>query len=110
MRTAALFEMLFGLVAIIGGCLGFDAPLPAVATIVAGLVLIAGGLAIQKKSRRALMIGLAISLLLAAWHGYAWLGKGHGILPAGLVAIFAALSLIVIVLVLVQPQERKRIF
>ncbi|HVZ39588.1 MAG TPA: hypothetical protein VHI13_09950 [Candidatus Kapabacteria bacterium] len=110
MRTAALFEMLFGLVAIIGGCLGFDAPLPAVATIVAGLVLIASGLAIQKKSRRALMIGLVLSLLLAGWHGYVWLGRGHGLLPAGLEAIFAALSLLVIVLVLVQPQERKRIF
>lgn len=113
MRPVALYEMLFGLFTLAGGIIGF-ATAGSVVSLAAGsltgLVLIFAGLAMQKGSRKGLYVALAVSLLLAGYFGYNFFVRSAAFMPAGIVSIMGLLSLVFLVLLLVQPKERKRIF
>lgn len=114
MRTVALYEMLFGLITVVGGVIGFvtaDSMESLIAGGAAGLALLFTGFTMQKGSRTGMYIALVISLLLLGQFGRKFFFiDGTPFMPAGLMSIMSIISLILIVLVLVQPKERKRIF
>lgn len=113
MRSVALYEMLFGLLTIAGGIVGFAVAGSAIslaAGIVAGLLLLGAGLTMQKGSRRGMAVALVVTVALLGYFGYALLATGAAFMPAGLMTILSAVSLVLLGIVLVQPTERKRIF
>ena len=113
MRTAALFQLLFGLLSIIGGIVGYIQGSPVVALLIGaigGLLLLINGLSMQKGSRRAMMLCLILSIAIGGYFGFHYFADGAAFYPSGLTAIMAAISLLAIGIVAVQPAERKRIF
>lgn len=113
MRTLALYEMLYGLVTLATGLVGFFAAGDStllIATLLSGILLIAVGLRTQKGWRPGLLIGLVISALMVGYFGYNFLGEEGGIIPHGLLFVMGILSIIFILLILVQPKERTRDF
>jgi uncharacterized membrane protein (UPF0136 family) len=112
MRTIALYEMLFGILTIIGGISGTmstDLWEPLAAGLVAGVVLIGGALKMQKGARSGIYTTLVVSLLLL---GYAILRimEDDAFMPGGVMAIVAGISTLLLLALLVQPKERRRIF
>lgn len=113
MRTAALYQLLFGLLSIIGSIVGYIQGDPVVALLigaVGGLLLLINGLSMQKGSRRAMMLCLLLSVAIGGYFGFRYFADGAGVYPAGVLAVLAAISLLAIGIVAVQPAERKRIF
>jgi uncharacterized membrane protein (UPF0136 family) len=114
MRTVALYEMLFGVVTLVGGIIGYLAAgswISLVAGLVAGLILITAALSLQKGSRSALWVEMIVSLALLGQFGRQYFtGDTPPFFPAGVMSILAVLSVLLLVLILVQPKERKRIF
>jgi uncharacterized membrane protein (UPF0136 family) len=114
MRTAALYEMLFGLLTLVGGIIGYTTAGSLVSLVaggLAGIILIFAALSMQKGSRTGLYVTLVVTLALLGNFGYKILFDPTArFMPAGLMTILAAISLIILLLVLVQPKERKRIF
>ena len=113
MRTVALYQMLFGLVTLVGGIIGYvqaDSMVSLIAGGVAGIILIFIGLRLQKGWRPGLYVALVVALALIIHFGRTYLTEGGSFMPAGLMSILALLSILFIVVVLVQPKERKREF
>ena len=114
MRTVALYEMLFGVVTLVGGIIGYVSAgswISLVAGLVAGLILIAAALSLQKGSRSALWVEMIISVALLGQFGRQYFtGDGAPFFPVGVMSILSLLSIVLLVLILVQPKERKRIF
>lgn len=113
MRTVALYEMLFGIVTLVGGIIGFTSAGSVVSLAaggVAGIILVLGALSMQKGSRRGLYTCLIVTLALLAQFGYKFFFASAPFMPAGLMAILSIISLLLLVLILLQPAERKRIF
>ena len=113
MRTVALYQMLFGLVTLVGGIIGFvtvDSIISLVSGGVAGIALIITGLRIQKGWRPGLYVGIVIALALIGHFGKNFFLDDAAFMPAGLMSILAMISVVFIGLILVQPKERKREF
>lgn len=113
MRTAALYEMLFGLLTLIGGIIGFAVSGSVVSLasgVAAGLVLVFAGLQMQKGKRRGLMIALTVTLLLLGYFGYTLFFAAAAFFPSGVMAALSAISLLVLGIVMVQPKKRERVF
>lgn len=113
MRTVALYQMLFGLVTLIGGIIGFataDSTISLIAGGVAGIALIGIGLRIQKGWRPGLYVSIVIALALIGHFGRNFFLNDAEFMPAGLMSVLAIISIILTVLILVQPKERKRDF
>ncbi len=113
MRTVALYEMLFGLLTIIGGIIGYataGSVISLVAGIAAGLALLFSGFTMQKGSRTGLYIALVVTLVLLGHFGRNFFFGDAAFMPAGLMSVLGIISLLLLVLLLVQPKERKRIF
>lgn len=112
MRTIALYEMLFGILTIIGGIVGYTSTgywEPLVAGLVAGVILISGALQMQKGARSGIFTTLFVTLLLLAYAIYRMIIDGT-FMPGGVMIIVSAISLLLLIALLVQPKERKRIF
>lgn len=112
MRTIALYEMLFGILTIIGGIVGYtstDLWQPLVAGIIAGVVLFSAALKMQKGARSGTVTALVVTLLLLAYGVYRMMDDG-AFMPGGLMIVLAGISLLLLLALLVQPKERKRIF
>ncbi|MBC8146066.1 MAG: TMEM14 family protein [bacterium] len=112
MRTVALYEMLFGLLTIVGGIFGYTETAmwePLIAGIAGGALLIGGALKMQKGGRSGLFTNLIVTVLLLAYAIMRFIADGV-FLPGGLMIIVAGISLLLLLLLLVQPKERKRIF
>ena len=112
MRTVALYEMLFGILTIIGGIVGYSTTStwePLVAGIAAGVVLIGAALKMQKGARSGVYTSLFVTVLLL---GYAMIRitEDGTFVPGGIMAIVAGISFLLLVALLLQPKERKRIF
>lgn len=113
MRTVALYQMLFGLLTIVGGIIGFasaGSTVSLIAGVAAGIALLFSGLTIQKGSRRGLFIALGIAIILLFQFGVKFFMENAPFMPAGLMSILSIISLLLIIIILVQPKERKRIF
>lgn len=113
MRSVALYEMLFALLTIVGGIIGFVAAesyVSLVAGAIAGLILFFAALSMQKGSRRAMFIILFVTLVLLGYFGYSFFAGPGKFMPAGLMSILSFISLILLLILFVQPKERKRIF
>lgn len=113
MRTVALFQLLFGLVTLIGGILDYvasDSLVSLIAGPIAGLVLISAGLRIQKGWRPGLYVALIMALTLIGYFGRSYFYDESTFFPAGLIAIMGIISLLLVVLIMLQPRERTRDF
>src|SRR5438132_14340084 len=113
MRTVALYEMLFGIVTMVGGVIGYTAAgswISLVTGLIAGMILIGAALKMQRGSRRAVFTELVITLALLTWSCIRFLSIERRFFPAGLISILSIISLLLLFIVLVQPAERKRIF
>ena len=114
MRSVALYEMLFALLTIVGGIIGFvtaDSLVSLIAGGAAGLALLFAAFSMQKGSRTGMYIVLLITLLLLGNFGYKlFFVEGTKFMPAGLMTILSIISLLLLLLLFVQPKERKRIF
>lgn len=113
MRTVALYQMLFGLTTLVLGIYGIAAAgsvISLVVGIAAGLTLFGAGMAMQKGSRRGRTVALILSLALGGYFGWKIISTGWVLLPSGLLSILAALSILSIVVLLLQPKKRERIF
>lgn len=113
MRTVALYEMLFGITTLTLGVLGFvetESMISLVVGAIAGIILLFAGLKMQKGSRSSLYTALIVTLGLLGNFGMHLFFKGAAFYPAGVMTTLSLLSLILIILILVQPTERKRIF
>lgn len=112
MRTIALYEMLFGILTIVGGILGYTTTgywEPLVAGLAAGVMLIGGALKMQKGARSGIFTTLFVTLLLLGYSIYRMVEDGT-FMPGGLMIVFSGFSLLLLLALLVQPKERKRIF
>lgn len=112
MRTVALYQMIFGLITLVGGIIGFVAgsSVSLIAGGIAGFILIFTGLRLQKGWRPGLYVALIVALVLAGNFGRSYfVGEGK-FMPGGLMIILSAISVLLVILVLVQPKERKREF
>jgi uncharacterized membrane protein (UPF0136 family) len=113
MRTVALYEMLFGLLTMVGGVIGYvdaGSTVSLVAGLAAGLALLFSGFTMQKGSRTGLFIALIITVTLLGQFGVKFFFDNAKFMPAGLMSILSIISLLLLLLLLVQPKERKRIF
>jgi uncharacterized membrane protein (UPF0136 family) len=113
MRTVALYEMLFGVMTVVGGIIGFAVAASVVSLIaglVAGIILVGAALKMQKGSRTGLYVCLVVSILLLARFAMVFFTPAGDFFPAGLMSILSFISLLLLVLLLLQPAERKRIF
>jgi len=113
MRTVALYEMLFGIITLTGGIVGYlstEDVVSLAAGIILGLILIIAALSMQKGSKTALYVELVATLSLLAQFGRDFLFENGTFIWSGLIAILGALSLLLLVALLLQPSERKRIF
>lgn len=113
MRTVALYLMLFGLITLVGGIIGFvnaDSMVSLIAGGVAGIALVGTGLRLQKGWRPGLYVGIVIALALIGHFGRNYFLNDAAFMPAGLMSILAAIAVVLIILVLVQPKARKRDF
>ncbi len=114
MRTVALYEMLFGLLTIIGGIVGYvaaDSLVSLIAGPIAGLILVFAGLRMQKGSKSGLYTALIITILLLGQFGSIYFfGENATFMWSGLMSVLAILSLLLLILLLLQPTERKRDF
>jgi uncharacterized membrane protein (UPF0136 family) len=106
--------MLFGLLTLVGGIMGFASAgswISLVSGGLSGIILIFAGLSMQKGSRTGLYTALVVTLALLGNFGYKlFFLPNTPFMPAGIMTILAGLSLIFLFIVLVQPKERKRIF
>jgi uncharacterized membrane protein (UPF0136 family) len=114
MRTVALFEMLFGILTLAGGIIDYTGNgnmISLVVGIVAGLIVLVVALSMQKGSRKALYAELVLAIALIGYFGREYfLVHAGGFFPGGVLSVLAGISLLLLLAVLVQPQERKRIF
>ena len=113
MRSVALYQMLFGIIVLVVGILGFtqtDSYVSLIGGIVIGLDLIFLGLRLQKGWRPALPMSLFVGAMLAGYFGKQWLIDHGGFFPAILMTVLSILSILLICVILVQPTERKRDF
>ena len=114
MRTVALYEMLFGLLTLVGGVIGYvsaGSVVSIVAGVVAGMILILAALKLQKGARSGLYTCLIVTLLLLGQFGRNFFFTDNAkFMPAGMMSILSIISLILLLILLVQPKERKRIF
>ena len=112
MRTVALYEMLFGILTIVGGIAGYTETSmwePLVAGLVGGIILIAAALKMQKGARSGLYTSLVVTVLLLGYALIRLMDDGT-FMPGGLMTAIAGISLLLLLIILVQPKERKRIF
>lgn len=113
MRTAALYEMLFGLLTLIGGIIGLamaGSVVSLAAGVPAGLALMVAGLQMQKGKRRGVMMALVVTLLLLGYFGYTLFFAAATFFPNGVMAVLSAISLLALGIVMVQPKKRERVF
>lgn len=113
MRSVALYQMLLGILLLVVSFLGLSETSSTallVGGIIIGLDLIFIGLRMQKGWRPSLFMSITVGLLMAGYFGKVWLVDGGGFFPAILMTILSLLSVILVVIVLVQPKERKRDF
>jgi uncharacterized membrane protein (UPF0136 family) len=113
MRTVALYEMLFGILTMAGGVIGYvsaESWISLVTGLVAGMVMVGAALKMQKGSRSGLYVELVMALALGIWSGIHYFSPEGKLMPFGLIMILSIISLLLLVLLLVQPAERKRIF
>jgi uncharacterized membrane protein (UPF0136 family) len=112
MRTIALYEMLYGILTIVGGIIGYSTTgywEPLVAGLAAGVMLIGGALKMQKGARSGIFTTLFVTVLLLAYGIYRMTEDGT-FMPGGVMIILSAISVLLLFALLVQPKERKRIF
>lgn len=105
--------MLFGIITLTGGIVGYveaDSVVSLAAGVVLGLILIFAGLSMQKGSKPALYVNLVVTLALLAQFGRTFLFGDGTFIWAGLMTILSAISLLLLIALLLQPTERKRIF
>lgn len=117
MRTLALYQMLFGLVAIAVGVVLLaqgssfsEHPAPLLLTLVGGVILVGTGLRLQKGWRPGLVGALVMALGIGGNFGYYWIEEGSPFFPSALLTIMAIVSILLVGLVAVQPKQRKREF
>jgi uncharacterized membrane protein (UPF0136 family) len=113
MRTVALYEMLFGMLTMAGGVIGYFTAgswISLVTGLIAGMILVGAALKMQKGGRSGLYTDLVMTLLLLGWFGYQIVAGTGRFMPAGLMSILSIISLLLLIIILVQPAERKRIF
>lgn len=113
MRTLALFLLIFGLVTIVLGVVGFTnaGSLVSLATGVGtGIALVGAGLATQKGSRKGMIVGLIVSVSHLGWFGSRLVMSAGTQYPAVILTAMAGVAIILTVLILVQPKKRERIF
>jgi uncharacterized membrane protein (UPF0136 family) len=112
MRTIALYEMLFGILTIVGGIAGYSTTglwEPLGAGLLSGVILIGGALKMQKGARSGIYTTLIVTVLLLGYAIMRIVDDGT-FMPGGLMVIFAGISLLLLIALLVQPKERRRIF
>lgn len=112
MRSVALYEMLYGIVSLVLGLLGWviaGSVVSFVAGGIAGIILVLGGLQMQKGSIPALYVCLVVTIALLIRFGMV-LVREFAWYPSAIMAILSAISLVLLVLLLVQPAERKRLY
>jgi uncharacterized membrane protein (UPF0136 family) len=113
MRTVALYEMLFGMLTLTGGVIGYvqvGSVYSLVAGLVAGVILVLAALKMQKGARSGMYVCLVVTILLLAKFARDFFFLDARFMPAGLMTILGILSLLLILILFVQPAERKRIF
>ena len=113
MRTVALYEMLFGVLTVVGGVIGYAVAaslVSLIAGLVAGLILVSAALKMQKGSRTGLYVCLAVTILLLGRFVMVFFSPEGDFFPAGMMSILSAISLVLLTILLLQPAERKRIF
>ncbi len=112
MRTVALYEMLFGIITLVLGVLGWAMASSSISFITgaaSGIILVFGGLQLQKGRRSALYVCLIVTLAILGYFGWLMV-TAPAVYPAGVMALLSLISLVLIALMLVQPAERKRIY
>ncbi len=114
MRALALYDMLFGLVILALGLIGHftgtgDSALLLI-SLISGIMMVSVGLRTQKGWRPGLIIGLLVSLGVIGFYGYHFIEESGAFLPYGLLPIMGIIALLLTLIVLVQPKERKRDF
>jgi len=113
MRVAALYEMLFAVLMITAGITGFqheDRRMSLIGRLGAGLIIFFTAFVMQKGSRRAMYVELFASLFVAGWYGYKFFMMNKEFMPEGFTFVLAAFSILLILLILVQPKQRQRIY
>lgn len=98
-----LFFYLFGVLTIAGGVLGFvkaKSKPSLVAGSIAGVLLLIAAWLMQTQGRSGVLLGLGISVLLAARFGRAY-AKTKKSMPAGLMALLGIIGIVLTVLILV---------
>lgn len=113
MRTLALFLLIFGLVTILLGIVGFvnaGSLVSLVTGLATGVALLAAGLGTQKGSRRWMMIGLVVSVIHFGWFGWRLVTTTGSQYPSIIMTAMAGVAIILTVLIFLQPKKRERIF
>ena len=114
MRTVALYEMLYGVVSMVGGILGYTMASSVeslIAGLISGMLLVLAALQMQKGSRNGLYVTLVVTVMLLGYFGWKFFLSDTGrFIPTGLMAVLSIVSLLLLLLLLVQPAERKRIY
>lgn len=102
--AAKLYFIIFGILTIIGGVIGYvkagSAP-SIIAGSISGILLIVAAFLLPGQVLFGLLLGLIISLLLAGRFVPAFLKKG-GIMPAGLMSILSIIGVLVAIVALVK--------
>ena len=100
MKTAEFFYILFAIVSIVGGLIGFAtkrSKASLIAGSISGVLLLVSAVLVPIHSGFGLTIGLVVSLLLAGRFIPAFILK-HAIFPAGVMSLLSIVSVIVTLL------------
>jgi len=112
MRPVALYLLLYGLVTIVGGIVGFvtrDSLVSLIAGSLVGVILLYAGLRMQRGWRPSIWIALIGVAALLGQFAPKYFG-GAEFVWAGLMTVMGIVALLLLALLLVQPKERKREF
>ncbi len=105
--------MLFGIVTLVGGIVGFvqkDSVISLIAGGLLGLLLIVAGLTMQKGKKSGIYMSLIATLAILGQFGRTYFFGDGTFMWSGLMSILGILSLLLLIVLMVQPAERKRIF
>lgn len=101
---AKYYFILFGLLTIVGGVLGYvkaGSTASIIAGSISGILLLVAAFLIPSHTAVALSIAAVVSLLLAARFVPAFLKTGH-VMPAGMMSVLSVIGLIVAIAALVR--------